>query len=126
MSIKDEIRDYIKSGYTIRDIAIITGYSESWIRIEILRQAIDTYGADKQMLKTIEECGELTRAISRILTELSSGEGFTNKESENNLYEEIADVEIMLQQLKMIFKCEDKVNEQIEFKIKRLKERLEQ
>ena len=91
----------------------------------ILKRAIDTYGTHNQLLKCIEECGELSRAVSRILTELSSGDGFTTKESEENLYEEMADVIIMLKQLTMIFCCDGKVQVQIWKKINRLKERLE-
>lgn len=91
----------------------------------ILKKAIDTYGTHNQLLKCIEECGELSRAVSRILTELSSGDGFTTKESEENLYEEMADVIIMLKQLTMIFCCDGKVRVQIWKKINRLKERLE-
>ena len=76
------------------------------------------------MLKCIEECGELSRAVSRILIELSSGDGFTTKESEENLHEELADVLIMIDQVMMMFDCRDKVFEQGVRKLNRLKERL--
>lgn len=92
---------------------------------EILEKAIKTYGTHNQMLKCIEECGELTRAVSRILIELSSGDGFTTEESLANLQEELADVTIMVEQMLMMFKCEKDVNQYIAFKIDRLKERLE-
>jgi NTP pyrophosphatase (non-canonical NTP hydrolase) len=92
---------------------------------EILEKAIKKYGTHNQMLKCIEECGELSRAISRILTELSSGDGFTTEESLANLQEELADVSIMVEQMLMMFKCEKDVNQYIAFKIDRLKERLE-
>ena len=91
---------------------------------EILQKAIKHYGTHNQMLKCIEECGELSRAISRILIELSSGDGFTTKESEENLYEELADVLIMIDQVMMMFDCRDKVFEQGVRKLNRLKERL--
>ena len=92
---------------------------------EVLKQAIKTYGTHNQMLKCIEECGELSRAISRILIELSSGDGFTTEASQENLYEEMADVHIMLEQLMMMFDCGDEVFAWNLKKIKRLKERLE-
>ena len=92
---------------------------------EVLKQAIKTYGTHNQMLKCIEECGELSRAISRILIELSSGDGFTTEESEENLHEELADVLIMIDQMMMMFDCRDKVFEQGERKLDRLKERLQ-
>ena len=92
---------------------------------EILQKAIKHYGTHNQMLKCIEECGELSRAISRILIELSSGDGFTTEESEENLHEELADVLIMVEQMIMMFDCGDEVFIQQVKKIKRLKERLE-
>jgi NTP pyrophosphatase (non-canonical NTP hydrolase) len=91
---------------------------------EILGKAIKHYGTHNQMLKCIEECGELTRAISRILIELSSGDGLTTEESLANLQEELADVSIMIEQMLMMFKCEKDVNQYIAFKLDRLNERL--
>lgn len=56
---------------------------------------IDTYGYEKQSRKAIEELGELTVAINKYIdSPLES--------NFNNLVEEIADVEIMLGQLKII------------------------
>ena len=92
---------------------------------EILQKAIKHYGTHNQMLKCIEECGELSRAVSRILTELSSGDGFTTEESQENLYEELADVLIMVEQMIMMFKCAGEVSSQRLKKLNRLKERLE-
>ena len=93
---------------------------------EILKKAIKRYGTHNQMFKCIEECGELSRAISRVLIELSSGDGFTTKESEENLHEELADVLIMIEQMIIMFDCGDEVFIQQVKKMKRLKERLEQ
>ena len=92
---------------------------------EILQKAIKTYGTHNQMLKCIEECGELSRAISRILTELSSGDGFTTEASQENLYEELADVSIMISQVMVMFNCTDEVIGWQLKKLNRLKERLE-
>ena len=63
--------------------------------------------------------------ISRVLTELSSGDGFTTEESQENLYEELADVLIMIEQMIIMFDCGDEVFIQQVKKMKRLKERLE-
>ena len=90
----------------------------------ILKKAISKYGTHNQMLKCIEECGELSRAVSRILIELSSGDGFTTEESQENLYEELADVSIMVEQMIMMFDCLDEVVLWQTKKINRLKERL--
>lgn len=92
---------------------------------EILKKAIKRYGTHNQMLKCIEECGELSRAVSRILTELSSGDGFTTETSQENLYEELADVLIMIEQMIIMFDCGDEVFIQQVKKMKRLKERLD-
>ena len=91
---------------------------------EILQKAIKHYGTHNQMLKCIEECGELSRAISRILIELSSGDGFTTEESQENLYEELADVSIMISQVMVMFDCTDEVIGWQLKKLNRLKERL--
>ena len=92
----------------------------------ILKKAISKYGTHNQMLKCIEECGELSRAISRILIELSSGDGFTTEQSQENLYEELADVSIMVEQMIIMFDCIDEVVVWQTKKLKRLKERLEE
>lgn len=63
--------------------------------INNLEKIVDFYGYEKQSRKTMEELGELTVAINKYIDE--------PKESKFlNLIEEIADVEIMLQQLKII------------------------
>ena len=62
----------------------------------ICRKAIDTYGEISQMIKATEEMGELIRAISRIILQ----QGESDEQIESNYNEEIADVSIMLEQLK--------------------------
>lgn len=60
-----------------------------------LERIADYYGYEKQSRKTVEELAELTVAINKYIDE--------PKESHFlNLIEEIADVEIMLEQLKII------------------------
>lgn len=76
---------------------------------EIMQLAIDSYGRVNQVIKTVEELSELSQALCKILTSK-----FTDDNSEifENIYEEMADVEIMLEQCKMIFyKSEDKIND---------------
>lgn len=81
----------------------------------ILKRAIEKYGTHNQMLKCIEECGELSRAISRILIGL---DGTTTEEEQENLYEELADVSIMIEQMMIMFDCTDEV---ISWQLKKLK-----
>lgn len=89
---------------------------------EIMQLAIDSYGRVNQVIKTVEELSELSQALCKILTSK-----FTDDNSEifENIYEKMADVEIMLEQCKMIFyESEDKINDYKKKKIKRLERRL--
>ena len=61
---------------------------------EIYLKAINTFGANQQIIKAMEELGELSTALARY---------FTKGEDYQNIYEEIADVEIMCSQLRLIF-----------------------
>ena len=54
------------------------------------------FGMDSQMIKTVEELSELSQVICKI-----QAEGITI-ESYQNLVEEIADVEIMLERIKYL------------------------
>lgn len=65
---------------------------------DIIAAAIRCNGTVKQIMKAIEELAELQRALARDL----SGEAVEDGIPEN-VYEEIADVEIMLAQLRMIY-----------------------
>ena len=62
----------------------------------ICKKAVDTYGEISQMIKATEEMGELIRAISRVILQ----QGESDVQIESNYNEEIADVTIMLEQLK--------------------------
>lgn len=77
--------------------------------ILICNKAIDTFGPAIQQVVAMEECGELIQAISKSI-----------RGKEHNIEEEIADVEIMIQQLKMIFD-KDKVEKIKQQKLYRLK-----
>lgn len=89
---------------------------------EIMQLAIDSYGRVNQVIKTVEELSELSQALCKILTSK-----FTDDNSEifENIFEEMADVEIMLEQCKIMFQCDKEVNEWKQEKIKRLERRLE-
>ncbi|MGN0444225.1 MAG: hypothetical protein ACI4F5_06395 [Acutalibacteraceae bacterium] len=85
---------------------------------EIIKSAIDTYGSTLQIVVAIEELSELQKSLTKHLR------GNTNK---SNISEEIADVDIMLQQLKMIFEISDHVvNRNKERKLNRLVERMKE
>ena len=80
-----------------------------------MKLAIDTYGEVNQTDKAIEEMAELTKALIKLKQEnLRDNEEATFKVM--NVEEEIADVLIMMEQLTMIFKPQDK-DEPTEIKI---------
>lgn len=80
---------------------------------EILISAIKTFGAYEQERVAIEECAELIQAISH-----------KHRGREHNIAEEIADVEIMLEQLKVINNCHAETAQIRKEKIERLYERV--
>lgn len=81
---------------------------------EILQKTINTHGVVNQMVKTVEELSELSQALCKATGRWLSGtKGSISDDlkSVDNLFEEIADVEIMLEQCKMMFHCDKEVNE---------------
>lgn len=90
------------------------------IKEQVFKQSIEIYGKEAQSRQAMEECAELIQAINKCLR-------YQNKEEcKNNLIEEIADVEIMLYQLKVMFNIDD--DQVFAFKVqkaKREQERLE-
>lgn len=83
---------------------------------EVLQRALDTYGYDLQIMMVFEEMSELQKELCKYLR---------GKYSPANIAEEIADVEIMLKQMKMLFCCADDVRNERRRKVERLKERLD-
>ena len=75
---------------------------------EIYEKALAKFGRESQLLKLIEETGELQRALSRVLNyyAASTHSGEEVFDAEENLCEEIADVEIVLNQVKLTFNPE--------------------
>ena len=90
---------------------------------KILIRAINTYGQTSQLNMATEEMAELTKAICKLkraigITEYSTAVG--------NIIEEMADVQIMLDQLKIIFKSDAKALAAVEhIKLHRLEKRLD-
>ena len=84
---------------------------------ELCQKAIDAWGTDAQLLMVLEEMSELQKEI---LKNINRG-----KDNLPEIIEEIADVEIMLEQLKYIFKIQEQVKERIPVKLEKVKARLE-
>ena len=84
-------------------------------KTKLYSQAWAQYGASKQIVVAMEECAELTKELSKMLR---------GKENLRAVAEEMADVEIMLEQIKQHFSCACIVEGYKEYKIQRLNERL--
>ena len=83
---------------------------------KILEKAIETYGVEAQIRMSFEEMAELTQAICKSLR---------GADNLNNVVEEIADVEIMLEQIKMIYDIEQwEIDMKKKEKLLRLSEKL--
>lgn len=75
---------------------------------------ISKFGCDSQIIVGIEELAELQKELTKQLR----GNG-----NINHIVSEIADVEIMLEQLKIIFNCKKEVENTKYYKIYRTKKR---
>ncbi len=77
---------------------------------------IGHYGCKAQAAVAIEEMSELTKELCKNL--------FRGADNHAALIEEIADVQIMIEQLRLIYECNDEVCEKMDEKIERMYERL--
>ena len=84
-------------------------------RGDVYKQAIEEFGERYQVDKSLEEMGELIQAL------IKYRQHGTNK---GNVSEEMADVEIMLEQLKIIFANANAVERWKKEKIERLETRV--
>lgn len=96
----------------------------------LYERAIAHFGEITQIVKAMEEAGELVQAVAKYLCmadlPMSDAEAEYAKRTKDHLAEEIADVRIMLDQLEMIADCHDQVDRWKWKKIKRLRERIEE
>lgn len=89
-------------------------------RRALLDRAITTFGAPAQMDMAVEEMAELTKALCKVKHVSCAAEA---KAALENAVEEMADVQIMLDQLRIIFGSSTAEAE--EYKLERLKKRLD-
>ena len=86
---------------------------------QVLKRNICRHGREQEMFIAAEEAAELIQAISKVRRYGYIGE------HKDNLIEEIADVSIILQELKMMFDItEADIDKMIDFKINRINKRL--
>ena len=94
----------------------------------ILQKAIETYGVNAQIDVAVEEMAELTKALmkDRRGCTFSKDDLAVLVKCRISIYDGIADALIMLEQIQMIFDCEEAVREIKEKKIQRLENRLKE
>ena len=82
----------------------------------VLGDAISTFGADAQQKMLLEEMSELQKEICK---------HWRGKDNVNEIAEEIADVQIMLEQMTMIYSCAGRVKAIRASKLRRLEQRVQ-
>lgn len=83
------------------------------------KELIEFYGKEAQARQAMEECAELIQAINKRLRYPD------NDKALDGLYEEMADVEIMMDQLRIMFDLDEKkLDEWVKKKTKRVFDRL--
>lgn len=94
----------------------------------ILKKAIETYGVNAQIDVAVEELAELTKALmkDRRNCTFSKDDFGVLVRGRASVEDGIADALIMLEQLQMIFDCEESVKEIKGEKIQRLENRLQE
>ncbi len=83
--------------------------------LKIYKDAIDFFGDLSQKVMVIEEMSELTKELCKELRDRGNVE---------YIADELADVEITLAQIKMIYNIEEMVKEHKEFKLNRFASRM--
>mgnify|MGYP003571472574 CR=1 FL=1 len=78
---------------------------------------ISYYGEQYQIDKAIEEMSELTQALIKARQD-------PDNLTEENVLEEVADVWVMIEQLKLIFKGQEVVEEYVDYKVSRQMQRI--
>ena len=86
----------------------------------IVYSAIARYGENAQVDVCIEEMAELTKAL------LKRRRGGDFGKIRENIIDEIADALICIKQLTMLYLCHGEVQNRIEYKLERLKNRMEE
>ena len=91
-----------------------SGYMDITHENAICCTALEHYGVHHQIVKCMEECGELIQALAKKMC---------GEENIENVVEELADVEIMLMQMRAVFGRQDAHRMMVQ-KLARLKMRM--
>lgn len=82
---------------------------------KVFETALKTWGAHAQTIMVFEEMSELQKELCK---------NYRGKDNVEQIAEEIADVQIMLEQMIIIYNCDEDVKEYRRRKVERLKIRL--
>lgn len=80
---------------------------------------IQANGTANQIEMIVEECAELIMAVQKV-----KRAKVINREVMDNFYEEVADVEILIEQARMMFESKE-IDKHKDYKLERLKKRLD-
>lgn len=83
---------------------------------DLYSRAVNTYGENSRLILAIEEMSELTKELSKYIR---------GRQNIGSICEEMADVEIMLEQLKIVFRNRAAVDYHRSQKLQRLADRLD-
>ena len=90
-------------------------FSES--EVKIMQTALDQWGVNAQVGQTVEECAELIVALQKYV--------IRKKATTEDILDEIADVEMMLAQMRLVLGIDDDaLRKRIEYKFARLNQYL--
>lgn len=96
-------------------------------RNQILHAAVETFGRDSQMMMMVEEMSELNRAASdltkAICKQRRSRTIREKMDAINGIKEEIVDVQIVLDQMKILFGYDEEIERR---KLERLEKRIDE
>lgn len=89
-------------------------------QLKIMQQALDQWGLNAQVGQAIEECAELIVALQKHINRTPL------HQNTENILDEIADVEMMLAQIRLALDIDDEtLRNRIEYKFERLQRYLE-
>lgn len=100
-----------------REIEALRWSNEGVSGDEICRAALEAFGERAQTTMAVEEMSELTKELCK---------NSRGQENTTHIAEEIADVEIVLQQMVMLFDCAGQVETFRRYKLERLAGRIEE
>lgn len=90
-----------------------------------LKFILNHYGYESQSRQLIEEMAELTQAINKRWRAVMCNSQTWKNKAQENIIEEIADVELCIEQIKLFLNCHTAVEKVKDFKVNRALTRIE-